>query len=94
MVDAGGAWLLGNLLSFGLHQAAPRPSPPSGHLLLHEGRQCPGGRRMRRSSPSLPGARRHGWRATGARALERPHRRRGRGAERGLGRGYGEKPPQ
>ncbi|CEE83610.1 hypothetical protein XAC2852_900004 [Xanthomonas citri pv. citri] len=28
VVDAGGTWLLGNLLSFGLHQAAPRPSPP------------------------------------------------------------------
>ncbi len=91
VADAGGAWLLGHLLSFVLHQAAPGPSPaPSGHLLLHEGRQCPGGRRMRRSSPSPPGARRHGLRATGARALERPHRRRGPGAGRGRVKVWGE----
>ncbi|ASL02686.1 hypothetical protein XcvCFBP7113P_22315 [Xanthomonas citri pv. vignicola] len=44
---------------------------------------------MRRSSPSPPGARRHGLRATGARALERPHRRRGPGRGAGSGEGMG-----
>lgn len=39
-------------------------------------------------SPSPIGARRHGLRVTGARASERPRRKRGPGAERGL-RGQG-----
>ncbi|PPT37129.1 hypothetical protein XarjCFBP7653_15525 [Xanthomonas arboricola] len=57
------------------------PHPPFGHLLaVGEGRRWENG-----ASASPAGARGHGLRATGARALERPRRKRGPGPERGLG---------